>query len=281
MAVSASVVIPAHDEESSLSDTLGALLAGATSELEVVVVANGCTDRTADATRRIARKSAASVHALEIDDASKTAAMNAGDQVATTFPRIYLDADVTCPPATLASLAAALEGGRHELAVAARRLDLTSASGWVARYYRTWEQLPRVRAELAGRGAYAFSRAGRARFGRFPAITADDYWAVRQVPRELAVIVAEPVLIRPPRDVRTLVRVRSRIYAANRAVGVPSGASSPVGSDLWFLLSDPRRWIGAVVFLSTNAYAKLVGRRRHRGYGRDTSRGPGPARSHE
>lgn len=272
MGVHASVIIPAHDEETSLPGSLRALLADPDLQLEVVVVANGCTDRTADVARRLGVELSASVRVASIDQASKTAAMNVGDDMATAFPRIYLDADVTCHPATLRGLVEALDGTKHELAVATRELNLTSASWWVSRYYRAWQQLPRVQAELSGRGAYAFSRSGRARFDRFPSITADDYWAVRQVPRALATITPDPVIIRPPVDLRTLVRVRSRIYAANRVAGVPTGTPSSGSADLWFLLRRPRRWVDAGVFLITNAYVKLV-RRRHHGDGRDAVRG--------
>nr|BFE85750.1 hypothetical protein GCM10020093_083510 [Planobispora longispora] len=46
---SASVVIPAHNEEGVLRRCLDGLLAGTEpGELDVVVVANACTDRTAD-----------------------------------------------------------------------------------------------------------------------------------------------------------------------------------------------------------------------------------------
>ena len=48
----ASVVIPAHNEEAVLGRCLRVLLAGSTpGELDVVVVANACTDRTAEIAR--------------------------------------------------------------------------------------------------------------------------------------------------------------------------------------------------------------------------------------
>src|SRR3954470_21776937 len=86
----ASVVIPAHNEAALIGDCLRVLLEDADAgEFEVVVVCNGCTDDTAG----IAADFAGST-VIEVDAASKIAALNTGDEVATTFPRIYLDADV-------------------------------------------------------------------------------------------------------------------------------------------------------------------------------------------
>ena len=36
---------------------------------------------------------------------------------------------------------------------------------------------------------------------------------------------------------------------------------------------NPRCWLAAGVYVSTNAYVKVIGVRRQRGYGRDTLRG--------
>lgn len=270
---SASVVIPAHNEEASLPPSLRVLLATAEAgEFEIVVVANGCRDATAQAARRVGAELGLRIDVVEIPQASKTTALNVGDWVATAFPRIYLDADVACSTSTARIMVETLREGSVELAVATRRLDLVNASWWVRQYYRAWQLLPRVEAELSGRGAYAFSRAGRQRFERFPSLTADDYWAVRQVPRDRAVAVPSDIVIRPPMDTASLIRVRSRIYAANRAAGNAGGKGVSGRSDIGFLVRRPRSWLSAGVFFATNAYIKTVGVRR-RGTGRDSVRG--------
>src|SRR3954467_3664021 len=91
----ASIVIPAHDEGA----VLGRLLDGIAplgDDHDVLVVANGCTDDTADVVR-----ARSWCRLVEIAEASKIAALNAGDAAARTFPRIYLDADVTVSADTL------------------------------------------------------------------------------------------------------------------------------------------------------------------------------------
>lgn len=275
MARRASVIVPAHNEQDALPSTLRILLDGvAPGEFEIVVVANGCSDATAEVARRAALELGVTITVLEIPQASKAAAMNKGDTVVHTFPRIYLDADVACPAVTLRQIVTELEAGRSDLAVPTRRLDLSTASWWVRQYYSTWLSLPRVQQELSGRGAYGFSRSGRHQFTEFPAIIADDYWAVRQVPRARAAIVPAGITIRPPTRLRSLVAVRSRIYAANRAAS-PASIERTTSSltDVRSLLCSPRRWVGGVVFLLTNAYSKRRGVRGGAVYGRDVERG--------
>jgi hypothetical protein len=86
-----SVVIPAHNEAAVIRRCLDALLDGfRPGELEVVVACNGCTDGTAD----IVRSSGHAVRIIEIQVASKPAALRAAEELVTIFPRLYLDADV-------------------------------------------------------------------------------------------------------------------------------------------------------------------------------------------
>ena len=138
-------------------------------ELEVIVACNGCTDRTAD----IARGFGEPVRVLETDQASKTAALNAADEVATGFPRFYVDADVVLDLASIRAMAAVLERGDALLAAPSLRMDLSKTTWPVRAYYRVWTSLP-YNQVMVGTGAYGLSRAGRARFDRFPDVIADD-----------------------------------------------------------------------------------------------------------
>jgi glycosyltransferase involved in cell wall biosynthesis len=87
----ASVVIPAHNEAAVIRRCLDALFTGIEpGNLEVIVVCNGCRDDTA----AVVRSSGHPVQVLELERASKSAALRTGDRVAHTLPRLYLDADV-------------------------------------------------------------------------------------------------------------------------------------------------------------------------------------------
>ena len=90
-----SVIIAAYNEAAVIGRNLDRLLAGAApGELEVIVVANGCVDET------VAVASARDVRVLDLPAPGKAAALNAGDAVATSTPRVYLDADIAhdAPP---------------------------------------------------------------------------------------------------------------------------------------------------------------------------------------
>jgi glycosyltransferase involved in cell wall biosynthesis len=165
-----SIVIPAHQEERSIAALLTALapLAG---DLDVIVVCNGCTDRTAE----VARASAPWARVLDLPVPSKPAALDAGDAATDSFPRMYLDADVRIDAAAITRVFAAVDAGLP--AAAASPAYDTSAASWLVRsHHRFWEQLPANRRGLAGTNAMVVSREGRARFAGWPRLIGDDYF---------------------------------------------------------------------------------------------------------
>jgi hypothetical protein len=209
----ASVVIPAHDETVLVGDTLRSLLSGvAPGALEVVVVANGCTDDTATVARSVP-----GVLVLEIPEPSKSRALEVGDQATTVFPRIYLDADCAIPGRDALRLVAALEEAGVLAAAPARRLDMTGCSWWVRGHYRVWERLPQVRAGLFGRGVIALSEQAHARVAALPKVMSDDL-AISDAfaPDERRVVGGAVVTIRAPRTLRDLMRRRVRVATGNR-----------------------------------------------------------------
>lgn len=208
MTAELSVVVPAHDEERVLPRLL-ARIAG-DPRLEVVVVANGCSDRTA----RIARE--AGVAVVELAEGSKPAALDAGDAAATVFPRAYVDADVDVDADTLVALADRLRRGPELVASPRLRLDLAGATRLVRAYYAVWELSAFRRRGHIGSGIYAVSAEGRARFGGFPRVIGDDrYVQGRFHPDERATVDA-PFTVRPPRTIPALLARGARIAAGNR-----------------------------------------------------------------
>src|SRR4051794_34884229 len=100
-----SIIIPAYNEEAVIGRTLTGLLQDAdVSNLEIIVCCNGCHDRTAD----IARSFGPPVRVIETAQGSKTLALNMGDAAATSFPRIYLDADISLSYSTINKMVDAL-----------------------------------------------------------------------------------------------------------------------------------------------------------------------------
>jgi glycosyltransferase involved in cell wall biosynthesis len=257
--VPVSVVIPAHDEERVIGRCLRALTAGADpAELELVVVCNGCTDATAGAAR------AAAPHAvvLELAAASKPAALNAGDAVARRFPRFYVDADVELPIESVRATARVLQRGDARCAAPAPQFAVADRSWWIRQFYDTWQRLPYLGAGVVGNGVYALSADGRARFGAFPEITADDQFVLQQFDaRERLTVADHRFVVHPPTRVRSLVRIRTRAYRGARELDHSGfarhdairGAGRAL-ADL--LLRRPRHLAGVAVYVTVGLVAK-------------------------
>lgn len=203
-----SIVIPAHNEAAVIGRCLGALTVGGAHEaIEVVVVCNGCTDGTAV----VARAAGSFVSVVELGESSKMRALTAGDAVAQTYPRVYLDADVVLPgPSAVAVLEALARDG----ALAARapvHYDTASCSPLVRRYHAARELVPGLLDRLWGAGMYGLSAQGRARFGTWPDLVADDLFVDSLFSGdEIEIVDTDPVVVSPPRTARSLLAVLRR-----------------------------------------------------------------------
>lgn len=218
-----SVVIAAHNEAAVIDRCLSALLAGsAPGELDVTVVANGCDDGTA------AVAAGRGVRVIDLPDAGKAGALNAGDAVAVGFPRIYLDADVVLSPGGTHALAEALAASNGALAAAPRRsLDLADRPLLVRAYYAVHARLPVHDNALFGRGAVALSAAGRSRFREFPDLVADDLFLDSLFgPTEKRVVDSVSTVVATPRRTRDLVRRLARVRAGNAALRTAAAAGA-------------------------------------------------------
>ncbi len=169
-----SIIIPAYNEENVIARCLEPLLPGTkNNELEIIVVCNGCTDKTAN----IIRKFKEHVQIIETQIPSKTNALNLGDEVASGFPRFYLDADVVISLEAVRKVAEVLDSGCYLAAAPQVNMNYNHSSWSVRSYYDVWLELPYVRDGMIGTGVYALSEEGRAKFDQFPDIIADDGYA--------------------------------------------------------------------------------------------------------
>jgi hypothetical protein len=207
------VAIPAHNEAAVIGRCLDALLAGFDPhEVDVVVACNGCTDGTAD----IVRTSGHDVRVIEIAQASKVAALRAADEVLTDFPRLYLDADVVLPSAPAKLVFERLRSGPALAARPPIGYETAGAAFPVRSYYRARARVPEVMGSLWGAGVYGLSAAGRARFGAFPDVIADDLFVDQCFqPDEIAIVDCAPVVVAVPRRTADLFRILRRTYQGN------------------------------------------------------------------
>ncbi|NED95109.1 glycosyltransferase [Phytoactinopolyspora alkaliphila] len=250
-----SVVVPAHNEERVIARLLSGLLEGSGNDdelerlddderqrprgdegpsdpLEIVVVANGCDDATAEVARGFP-----GVRVIETPMPSKSAALRLGDEIASSFPRLYVDADVSLGAADMHELCRALDSPGVLAAGPARTLPMDGVAVPVRWYYDVWQRLPVVREELFGRGVIAVSRSGHERLAPFleagEQIMADDLaMSLAFGVEERVVVPAARVVIRPPRTYRDLMRRRIRAMTGNArlAEGNSSPSGQPAGS---------------------------------------------------
>jgi glycosyltransferase involved in cell wall biosynthesis len=94
-----SVIVPAHNEEAYLGATLEALNKQDYGNFEIVVVANGCTDRTAD----VAREKCSRL--VTLDGKGLGISRNLGGRMAAGELLVFLDADTILEPNALRTIA--------------------------------------------------------------------------------------------------------------------------------------------------------------------------------
>lgn len=265
MGVPISVVIPAHNEQDVIARCLEALTPPSMLQpLEIVVVCNGCVDRTAEIARTF------DVEVLETPVASKTAALNLGDARAEGFPRFYVDADVVVSVDAVRHIADVLERGPALAAAPTMEMDMRSSTWPVRAYYRIWTRLPYVREGMIGVGVYALSETGRSRFERFPEVISDDgFVRMLFLPNERTRVDESLVRVTAPRRLSDLlgIKTRSRLGLYQLRTVFPQIANRERRSKsyrraIWGLAWRPWLWPHAAVYTTVQLATRRMARAR-------------------
>jgi len=176
-----SILIPANNEEGYIGPCLDLLLqseglANPDPQVQLIVIANGCSDSTIH--EALSRTSAFAAKGwafdvLDLEQGNKVNAINEGEAVARYPNRLYMDADIEVTPPLIAGVMAALD--RPEPTFAGGRPFIRPAKSWFSeRYARFWEKLPFMAVGVPGCGVYAVNEAGRQRWDVMPDVIADD-----------------------------------------------------------------------------------------------------------
>ncbi len=266
----ASLIIPAHNEESVIAETVHVLMPLVHSgEIELIVVCNGCTDKTATVVASFGKR----VKCIETSVASKTHALNLGDEVASGFPRIYLDADVILSPESVRALVGELLQERYLAVSSTMQMDFSGSSWAVKSFYCIWQQLSYVQEGMIGTGVYALSEKGRKRFTTFPDVIADDgYIRAIFLAKERGTASDCYSIVRSPATLADLVKIktRSRLGRYELIKKFPELASSEekkYGSAFFSLLIKGNNWPKIPIYFFVNIVSRMKAKSYHKRHG--------------
>lgn len=278
---SLTVVVPAHNEQNIIEPALRAMLDAPEGAMQIVVVANGCSDQTAER----ARRTGPGIRVIDIPAASKIDALNAGSRVVTAYPVAFVDADVTVSGSDLLALAERLDDGPQHVASPTMRV-LPSRSWWVRQYYRVWALTDYRSSGHIGSGIYMLSAEGRARFGDFPPVIADDLYVQRLFGAEERLTPDDLYFsVQAPATLKALLGRNTRIAAGNLQLAelfpdlTPPSPGTGAGSLVKRVWRRPDLWLGFVVYAAVYTLARrrarsLLDARRQIAWSRDdTTRG--------
>ena len=172
-----SVIIPAYNEESLIGECLDSVIANKETfkgDLEIIVIANACTDSTTEIVRKYD-----GIKLVETEIPGKPNALNLSDGVANFFPRIYIDADLTISDNLVSEIFETLSAEKIKLASSSLKLNSNGVRNRLVKdYFNVWLDNVNLRNMTAETsrfgGVYALSEEGRRRFDKFPNVLAED-----------------------------------------------------------------------------------------------------------
>jgi glycosyltransferase involved in cell wall biosynthesis len=260
-----SIIIPAHNEASVIQATLGSILASKLDRpMQIIVVANGCTDDTAARAREVAGP----IQVIETPVGNKAHALNLGDRAAKYFPRAYLDADIQLSENALQLVADAFKDPECRIAAPTARHQYNGHNPVLAGYYQLWRSLPYVRKAIMGSGFYAIDRTQRSRFTEFPQLTADDKF-IRNLsrPEERRVVEGCYALISMPETFGDLLKVKTRWTYGNLELAAARPDLSVNDRERYkgvpgHLLMRPWLWPHIPAFVFVYAYTRHQARKK-------------------
>ncbi len=253
----ATIIIPAFNEEAIIGQTLSRLKEEAqVGEFDIIVACNGCTDKTAT----IAKEANPFVKVLTTEIAGKTNALNMALKITNTFPVIFLDADIDICATALRRLVHRINWSEAYLAYGSATFKTENSNIAVQAFYRAWAENPYFDKKKMG-GVFAVSYMGLKELGQFPDVLNDDEYVRRTLIKNSVWVQAAPYIVQAPRNLWSLIKVRSRVYRGNAALENNAQAlgeykkSSNAKTFLTRLIKTPARWIDAIIFAFVTAGA--------------------------
>ena len=255
-----SVIVPAHNESRVIGRLLRQLLPAAQrGNLDIIVVANGCLDDTADI-------------AAWFEDPQSAFCLSR------SLPSRQLWPLATRPPGPSRGYTSMPMSKCGPVISRSSRRPCVSqgysrpgragcwtwpGGPWTVRwYYDVWARLPEVHAGLFGRGVVALSEQGHEHFAGLPPVLADDLAvSLLFTPPERRIVPGAQVVVHTPRTLADLLRRRIRaaegVAQIEQARQVPRPSARTRVSDLLTIsLTSPVRPLRVALFLAVAVYAR-------------------------
>ena len=258
------VIIPAHNESTSIRPSLSSIVAQTDHEDLLIVVANGCSDDTA----QVAKNFHSRIQVIETPIPSKIIALNIGESLSSGFPRIYADADIIFSPGTIDRIKAALSSGEKLAVSPDPMMDLSQSSWAVKAYYDVWLSMPYCRQGMIGAGVYALSEEGRKRFDKFPDVIADDgYVRALFKEHERGKVEGAYVTVKAPANLKWLMKIktRSRLGQMQLAMLYPelmANETKDYSGGIFQVLKNPMNWPKAAVYLYVTILSRILAKQK-------------------
>jgi len=211
----ATVIVPAHNEESVIADCLNSIVNQAGVD-HIIVPCNGCTDKTVE----IVRSQFPGVICLDIKKPSKTNALNVAEEKAQElgihYPIFYIDADTRLSDNCISQITHAMDNSNILLAAPTPIIDTSKSSWLVKTYYNVWTRLPYIKEGVIATCSFIISKQGRKRFDRFADVIGDDGFVRCHFKNsEIANIKDTEIYITAPRDIYSLIKIKTRARLGN------------------------------------------------------------------
>jgi hypothetical protein len=169
------------------------------------------------------------VRVVETGTPGKANALRLGDDAASTFPRVYLDADVDLSVHSLRVLLRTLASPGVLATSPSPHYDLSAVRPAARRLHKVHELMMEGRRGLAGAGVYCVNEEGHARVAPFPDVISDDGFVHRSfLPGERVVSAGASSTVRPSPTFSATLKRRIRVRQGNRQLDA-MGISVPEG----------------------------------------------------
>lgn len=205
------VVIPAYNEESCIINTLKNYDFEFNIEIQVIVVANGCVDNTANVVKEKFNR----FQVVELFEGSKIAAINKGLSEARYDHILIQDADVLIDRSSILELLKFIES--EEYLYASPIAKVTVKGGVLIKsYYKFLKKTPAFAKGMVNSGAYLLSKHAVKKLGKFPRVIADDGYVKGTLgPENLRNICGCYSFVKSPEDIWSLIKIKTRSKLGN------------------------------------------------------------------